>query len=130
MNRRDLLIGTGLVGTIGLTGCTGSGDSAEDPSEEIVRFFVTNEDDVQRSIQIAIEADGEVQASGSGSLPPAGEQEDPFRYGFPTIGVPVTAVIQSDNGTRRVDWDPAECAELRVDVQVKSGEPEIERRCQ
>lgn len=130
MRRRTVLTGGGatIVGLI--TGCTSNGDGGAEPGEEIVRFSVTNEDDVSRSIRIEIQEDGEVVASGQGELLPAGDQTDPFRYGFPGIGVAVTAVIQSDNASQSVQWDPADCSELQVDVRVVDGEPEIEETCQ
>lgn len=57
-------------------------------------------------------------------------REAPFRDGFPGIGVAVTAVVQSDNASRSVRWNPADCSELRVNVRVVEGEPEIAETCQ
>lgn len=130
MRRRELLAGAGTaVGGL-VAGCVGPGDENETPTEEIVRFSVTNEDDVQRSISIEVQQNGEVVAAGTGELLPTGEQETPFRYGFPSVGTPVSAVIQSDNGSKTVQWDPAACAELQVDVRVVDGEPQTEEACQ
>lgn len=130
MKRRSVLVGGSALGSGLLAGCTTSRNSDEPPSEEIVRFSVTNEDDVARSIAVEIQVDGEVVAAGQGTLPPANEQELPFRYGFPSIGTPVTAVVQSDNASRSVQWDPADCAELQVDAKIVEGEPELEETCQ
>lgn len=130
MDRRDVLVGTGLLVSSALAGCPGNDDGPDEPTEEIVRFFVTNEDEVRRLIRIDIEADGERQASGIGEVPPAGEQDEPFRYGFPSIGTAVSAVIQSDDGSRSMQWDPTECSELHVDVRIRAGEPDVQEDCQ
>lgn len=130
MKRRTVLMSGGLAVGSMLAGCPSSGDEDEAPGEEIVRFSVTNEDEDTRSIRIEIQEEGEVMASGEGELLAAGEQSDPFRYSFPGIGAAVTAVVQSDNASQSLQWDPAECAELQVDVRIVDGEPEIEESCQ
>lgn len=113
-----------------LAGCTDNPGGGEGSGEEIVRFSVVNEDEVDRAIEIEIQENGEAVASGRGTMPKASEQTTPFRYAFPGVGVPVTAVVTSDNGGRSLEWDPAECAELQVDVVVVDGEPQIEETCQ
>jgi len=129
VRRRTLLAGCGAAAGGLLAGCTGPGEEAGTPEEAIVRFSVTNADDVARSIAVEVQQDGEVVASGEGTLPPAGEAEAPFRYGFPSVGAPVTAVVRSDNASRSVPWDPAECAQLDVTVEVVDGEPRPEESC-
>lgn len=130
MKRRTLLVSGGLAVGGMVPGCTSNGDGEGEPGEEIVRFSVTNEDEDARSIRIEIQEEGEIVASGEGELLAAGEQSDPFRYAFPGIGTAVTAVVQSDNASQSLQWDPAECAELQVDVRIVDGEPEIEETCQ
>lgn len=130
MRRRTLLMSGGIAVTGMIAGCTSDGEDGEEPGEEIVRFSVTNEDDVSRLINIEIQEEGTVVASGHGELLPAGEQTDPFRYGFPGIGAAVTAIIQSDNASQSLQWDPADCSELQVDVRIVEGEPKIEETCQ
>lgn len=125
-----MLAGGGIAVNGLLAGCTATGGDTADPGEDIVRFSVTNEDAVSRRIEIEMQEDGEAVASGRGELPAADDQDVPFRYGVPDIGVPVTAVIWSDNASATMPWDPADCSELQVDVRIIEGALDIDETCQ